>query len=99
MKDPINIVVLRKRDNDQFEFDVLVEDKQGESRHAVTLSRATYEHLTASKYAPETCVEASFRFLLDREPKHSILRNFDVAVISQYFSDFEHELPNYLSST
>ncbi|HJZ33595.1 MAG TPA: hypothetical protein VKF35_20920 [Hyphomicrobiaceae bacterium] len=99
MKDPANIVVLRKRDGDLFEFDVMVKDMQGESRHAVTLSRATYEQLTASKYAPETCVEASFRFLLDRESKDSILQNFDVAVISQYFPDFEHELPNYLSNT
>src|SRR5262245_44363705 len=99
MKDPANIVVLRKRGDDPFEFDVTVQDKQGESRYAVTLSRATYERLTASKYAPETCVKASFRFLLDREAKDSILQNFDVAVISQYFPDFEHELPHYLSST
>jgi hypothetical protein len=34
--------------------------------------------------------------LLDREPKESILRRFDVTVISRYFPEFEQELPHYL---
>ena len=46
---------------------------------------------------PERCLEAAFRFLLDREPKESILRRFDVTVISRYFPEFERELPRYLS--
>jgi hypothetical protein len=33
-------------------------------------------------------VEASFWFLLEREPKESILRRFDLAVIEQYFPDY-----------
>ena len=36
-------------------------------------------------------------FLLDREPKESILEHFDVTVISRYFREFERELPSYLS--
>ena len=36
------------------------------------------------------------RFLLDREPKESILGRFDVTVISRYFPEFERELPHYL---
>jgi hypothetical protein len=46
---------------------------------------------------PERCLEAAFRFLLDREPKESILSRFDVTVISRYFPEFERELPRYLS--
>ncbi len=38
-----------------------------------------------------------FGFLLDREPKESILGRFDVTVIARYFPEFERELPNYLS--
>ena len=45
----------------------------------------------------ERCLEAAFRFLLDREPKESILGRFDVTVISRYFPEFERELPHYLS--
>ena len=42
-------------------------------------------------------LEAAFRFLLDREPKESILRRFDVMTISRYFPEFEREMPRYLS--
>ena len=48
---------------------------------------------------PEHCIEAAFQFLLDREPKESILRRFDIAVISRYFPEFERELPGYLSQS
>jgi len=51
----------------------------------------------AGKHTPERCLEAAFRFLLDREPKESILRRFDVTVILRYFPEFEREMPRYLS--
>jgi hypothetical protein len=60
------------------------------------MARKTYEQLTAGKHTPERCLEAAFRFLLDREPKESILERFDVTVISLYFPEFEQELPRYL---
>jgi hypothetical protein len=44
---------------------------------------------------PERCLEAAFRFLLDREPKESILGRFDVTAISRYFPEFEREMPRY----
>jgi len=48
--------------------------------------RDTCERLTAGTHTPERCIEAAFEFLLDREPKESILRRFDVTVISRYFA-------------
>jgi hypothetical protein len=42
------------------------------------------ERLTEGKHPPERCLEAAFRFLLDCEPKESILRRFDVTAISRY---------------
>ena len=62
----------------------------------VTMSREMCERLMAGKHTLERCLEAAFRFLLDREPKESILRRFDVTVISRYFIEFEQELPHYL---
>ena len=73
-----------------------MDDAGGESRHRVTVSKATCERLTAGLHPPEHCIEAAFRFLLDREPKESILARFDVSVISRYFPEFERELPSYL---
>jgi len=34
-------------------------------------------------------VRESFRFLLEREPKESILREFDLSVIKRYFPDYD----------
>jgi hypothetical protein len=82
---------------DPFIFDVVVAEGEGETRHHVTMSREMCQRLTAGKHTPERCLEAAFRFLLDREPKESILRRFDVTEISRYFPEFERELPHYLS--
>jgi hypothetical protein len=91
------IDVRRTGEGDPFEFEVVVREGKVETRHDVTLARETCERLTAGKHTPERCLEAAFRFLLDREPKESILGRFDVTVISRYFPEFERELPRYLS--
>jgi hypothetical protein len=41
-------------------------------------------------------VEESFRFLLEREPKESILRRFNLTVISRYFPEYEREIKGRL---
>ena len=84
-------------ERDPFTFDVAVSEGKGETRHHVTMSRELCERLTAGKHTPERCLEAAFRFLLDREPKESILRRFDVTEISRYFPEFEREMPHYLA--
>ncbi len=74
-------------------FEVVVREGRGETRHHVTMSR----EMSAGKHTPERYREAAFWFLLDREPKESILRRFDVTAISRYFPEFEREMPRYLS--
>ncbi len=91
------IQVRRTGEGDLLEFEVIVREGKGETRHDVTMSRETCERLTAGKHTPEHCLEAAFRFLLDREPKESIIGRFDVTVISRYFPEFEQKLPRYLS--
>lgn len=93
------IEVRRTGEGDSLEFEVVVREGRGETRHHVTMSQETCERLTAGKHTPERCLEAAFRFLLGREPKESILSRFDVLVISRYFPEFERELPHYLSKS
>jgi hypothetical protein len=38
--------------------------------------------------AAERLIEASFEYLLEREPKESILRRFDLPVIESYFPGY-----------
>jgi hypothetical protein len=91
------IEVRRVAEGDPLQFEVVIRDQGGESRHDVTMARETASRLTRGKHTPEQCVEAAFRFLLDREPKESILRRFDITVISRYFPEFDRELPRYLA--
>ena len=79
------IEIKRTREGDPLEFEVIVCAGGGETRHHVTMARDTCERLTAGTHAPVRCIEAAFQCLLDREPKESILRHFDVTVISLTF--------------
>ena len=92
------IEVTRKTATDPLAFEVVIREGSGESRHHVTMTRLMCDRLAGSARTPESCVEAAFRFLLDREPKESILARFDVSVISRYFPEFERELPRYLGT-
>ena len=76
------IEVKRIGEGDPLEFEIMVRVGNGQTRHHVTMARDTCERLTAGTHTPERCIEAAFQFLLDREPKESILRRFDVTVIS-----------------
>ena len=91
------IEVKQTTDGDPMQLEVTVTDGRGSSRHAVTMRRATLERLTGGAHSAEACVGAAFRFLLDREPRDAILGQFDVAVISDYFPEFEARLPDYLA--
>ena len=62
------------------------------TEHAVTVSDATLARLGLAYPTPTAFVEASFRFLLAREPNTSILRSFDVDDITTYFPDFPDEI-------
>jgi hypothetical protein len=81
-----------------FRFEVVVRERGSETRHLVTMSFRTSQELTRGAASPEHCIEAAFRFLLDREPKEAILSQFDVTLISRYFPEFPRELPRYLES-
>ena len=64
----------------------------GETHHVVRVSRADLARLAPGASDPVDLVEASFSFLLEREPKESILRDFDLTVIGRYFPDYEREI-------
>ena len=61
------------------------------AQHEVTLDRATLDDL-APGATPEALVDASFRFLLEREPAEAILRRFSLPIIGRYFADFPDEI-------
>jgi hypothetical protein len=67
------------------------------SSHRVVLRTEYYERLTEGKAAAPELVKRSFEFLLEREPKESILARFDLSEISRYFPEFESEIKRRLT--
>lgn len=70
-----------------------VEVTEGASRsvHDVTATEADIQQYGLS-VSPERLIEASFQFLLEREPKESILRRFALPVIEHYFPEYRTEI-------
>lgn len=69
-------------------YDVTVDDGRGAaSHHTVTVWPSDVERY-APGAAPEALLEASFRFLLEREPKEAILARFELPVIERYFPEY-----------
>jgi hypothetical protein len=82
---------VQRRDVERFmsTFHVTVADDDSSTEHEVTVSASDYERLGTKYRTPEEFVRGCFEFLLEREPKESILPRFDVSVISTYFPEFE----------
>ena len=73
-------------------FRVKVKEGGGETSHKVAVPEDYYADLTGRACAPDEFIKMSFEFLLEREPKESILREFDITVISRYFPEYEAEM-------
>jgi hypothetical protein len=69
----------------------------GVTHHLVRVSRADLARLDPGASDPEDLVGASFAFLLEREPKESVLREFDLTVIGRYFPEYEREIGHRLA--
>jgi hypothetical protein len=82
---------------DGWRFDVRVSDDGSESRHEVTLSRTDRDRI-ASGADPEQLIRESFAFLLEREPKESIMGAFDLTVIVRYFPEYERAMAESFGS-
>lgn len=78
--------------DDGWQFWVEVRDDRGAMRYAATVGRAYWERLTAGRRTPEDLVRHSFEFLLAREPKESILREFSLPEIVRYFPEYEESI-------
>ncbi len=74
-----------------FSFNVAIEEGGSRSTHQVTLSRRDHRELGVETESPDQFVRRCIEWLLEREPKESILTRFDVREISQYFPRFREE--------
>jgi len=77
-------------------FRVAVIDGGGQTTHDVEVTP-----VAIARYAPGVdavrLVTAAFEFLLEREPKESILSAFDLTVIERYFPEFPEKIAERLT--
>lgn len=67
-----------------------------ESAYAVSVSAAELARFAPGADDPQRLVTASFEFLLEREPKESILARFALSVIEHYFPEYPREIARRL---
>ena len=84
-------VSVTRQDPNAFVVTVRVSDGT-ETVHEVTVQRADHTRLARPNERVEDFVTRAFEFLLEREPKESILRRFDLMVIARYFPEFERTI-------
>ncbi len=81
------------------EFRVTVSEGKSRTVHTVTVDAAYARKLGGDGADTATVVRRSFEFLLEREPKESILTSFALPVIGRYFPEYEREITRRLDAT
>ncbi len=82
----MNKIEVAQKDPETFEVTV---QASVTTTHTVTLSADYYQKLTGGKVSPETLIEKSFEFMLERESNTIILSSFDLPLIGRYFPEYE----------
>ena len=63
-----------------------------ETSHRVTVDDDYYNKLTEGRVEKEQLVDEAIKFLLNRESNSSILSEFTLQTIEQYFPEFPEEM-------
>ena len=76
-------------DNNSFKVSVT---KDSSTEHIVLLNNHFHQDVTNNKITKIELITHSFKFLLKRESNQSILKKFNLEIISQYFPEYIDEI-------
>ena len=76
-------------ENNSFKVSVT---KDSSTEHIVLLSDRFHQDVTNNKLTKTELITHSFEFLLKRESNQSILKKFNLEIISQYFPEYIDEI-------
>ena len=89
----IDIQVETVSQKDGWLFNVVLTEKDSRTEHHVTMSQAEYNQIIKDKKCePQDLIKKSFEFLLENESKESIMNQFGIMVIAQYFPNYIKEI-------
>jgi hypothetical protein len=95
MADPEISADCRRAADDGWLCRVMVRDEDGAADYEVSVSSAELARYGGAEQSPDALVIGSFRFLLEREPRGAILRQFALSVIERYFPDYPSRIVDY----
>jgi len=72
-------------------------DSGSKTRHKVSMEKEYYEKISNGVIGPADFVKKSFEYLWMREDKDSILKEFDIKQIREYFPEYETEIKKTIS--
>ncbi|MEX1014060.1 MAG: hypothetical protein WDZ80_02785 [Candidatus Paceibacterota bacterium] len=84
-------IIKENKIDDGWEFIVQIGDSEN-YQYKVHLNEEYYKKLTDEEIKPGQLIEKSFQFLLEREPKTSILKEFNLEIINKYFPEYEENI-------
>ena len=87
-------ILIKKNDN--IKFTVFIKSSVN-SNHIVTLNDDIHFEMTEGIKSKEELILFSFKFLLERENNTSILSNFNLEIIQNYFPEYKNEIQNWLN--
>ena len=88
-------ILIQKNDNNTFAVSIESSDN---SNHIVTLNDDIHFEMTKGIKSKEELIFFSFKFLLERENNTSILSNFNLEIIQNYFPEYKNETENWIHS-
>ena len=87
-------ILIKKNDNNTFTVSI---KSLINSKHIITLNDNFYFKITNGIKSKEELILFSFKFLLERENNTSILSNFNLETIQNYFPEYKNEIQNWLN--
>ena len=87
-------ILIKKNDNNTFAVSI---ESSINSNHIVTLNDDIHNEMTKGFKSKEELISFSFKFLLERENNTSILSNFNLETIQNYFPEYKNEIQNWLN--
>ena len=87
-------ILIKKKDENTFAVSI---ESSVNSNHLVTLNDEIHFEMTEGIKSKEELILFSFKFLLERENNTSILSNFYLETIQNYFPEFKNEIKNWIN--
>ena len=87
-------ILIKKNDKNTFAVSI---ESSVNSNHVVTLNDDIYFEMIEGIKSKEELILFSFKFLLERENNTSILSNFNLETIQNYFPEYKNEIQNWIN--